>query len=62
MITNMENYQKVTDLYPILCDEEEVCCECKLEEIILCILEACFMFPSMAIRYMLKGTCKLKKH
>lgn len=29
MITNMENYQKVTDLYPILCDEEQVCCECK---------------------------------
>ena len=38
MITNMENYQKVTDLYLILCDEEEVCCECKLGEIILCIL------------------------
>ena len=29
LITDMEKLSKVKDLYPILCDEEQVCCECK---------------------------------
>ena len=29
LITDMEKLSKVIDLYPILCDGEQVCCECK---------------------------------
>ena len=41
LITDIEKLSKVIDLYPILCDEEQVCCKCKTWD---CVVHIAGMF------------------
>ena len=44
LITDMEKLSKVIDLYPILCDEEQVCCKCKTWDCVVGIVDMFYIF------------------